>query len=597
MHFATARVIVPLVAWLILGLILGVVCPLAQAQPALIAFVDVRVFDGERVLPKATVVMRAGRIAVVGSEVQVPPGAVIVKGAGKTLLPGFIDAHVHTFGGSRADALRFGVTTELDMFTDWHALAEFKRDRESLDPTTRADVYSAGTLVTVRNGHGTEFSLEIPTLDDSAQADAFVAARLAEGSDFIKLVMEDGSIIDHAVATLPQQSVQAVIGAAKARNKLAVVHVSTERDALLALQAGADGLMHVFQDRPASAEFIELARERGAFVVPTLSVIDQFGPGSGPTLVQDSKLRSLLDSEQRQALSKPFRRRLNSEQCRANAELSVRRLYAAGVPVLAGSDAGNPGTAHGTSLHGELQLLVRAGLPPGAALAAATSVPARHFGLSDRGRIAPGMRADVVLVAGDPTRNITASRAILGIWKNGSQVDRFVVPPKPPQAPRQSLVSNFDTGKPSTSYGNGWEVTTDAAIGGASTAALAVIGEGARSTRGALEMRGEVREGAATAWAGVLFPVVGGRLPLDYSAKRELVFWAKGDRPGLVMLYSGSAEVPATVPFGATAQWTEFHVPLASFPDAVLEQVKAVGFVAGNPPGKFRLYIDEVEIR
>lgn len=595
MRLALGRVIVPIMVWILLDA--GWLRAPAQAQSVVTAFMDVRLFDGEQVLPKVTVVLREGRIAAVGSGVEVPRGAVIVQGAGKTLLPGFIDAHVHTFGTSRSDALRFGVTTELDMFSDWHALPEFRRERESLAPTRRADVYSAGTLVTVHDGHGTEFNLVIPTLDDSAQADAFVAARIDEGSDFIKLVMEDGSIVQHAVPSLPAESVRAVIRAAKARNRLAVVHVSTERDAMLALRAGADGLVHVFQDRPASTEFIELARERGAFVVPTLSVIDQFGPGSGPTLVQDSRIRKLLDAGQQRALGLPFRRRPNSEQCRANAEASVRRLYAARVPILAGTDAGNPGTAHGPSLHGELQLLVRAGLSPQAALAAATSVPARRFGLTDRGRIAVGLRADVVLVAGDPLRNITASRAIVGIWKNGSRIDRTIAAPKAPQAPQQNLVSNFDTGKPSTSYGNGWQVTTDATIGGASTAALDVIGRGARSSKGALEMKGEVRAGASYPWAGVLFPVVGGMQPLDYSAKRELVFWAKGDRPGLAMLYSGAAVIPATVPFAATGDWMEFRIPLASFPNAVLEQVRAVGFIAGNPPGKFRLYIDEVEIR
>jgi imidazolonepropionase-like amidohydrolase len=561
------------------------------------AFTGVRVFDGEKMLSKATVVMRDGRIAAVGNQVQVPSGAVIVAGAGKTLLPGLVDAHVHTFNDSRIEALRLGVTTELDMFTDARALAEFKRDRDSLAATNRSDVYSAGTLVTAKTGHGTQFGLAIPTLDAPEQADAFIAARVAEGSDFIKVIIEDGSIVGRSRATLTDAAVRAAIRAAKTRNKMAVVHVSTERAAMLALQAGADGLVHIFQDRPASAAFIELARARRAFIVPTLSIIDQFGQGSGPTLAQDPRLRALLQPAQLQALSNPYPRRANSEACRANAESSVRRLHAAGVAILAGSDAGNAGTAHGASIHGELQLLVRAGLTPRAALAAATSVPARRFGLGDRGRIAVGMRADVVLVEGDPTKKIEDSRAIVGIWKNGSQVDRTLVAPKGPRAPEQTLVSNFDGGKPSTTYGNGWEISTDALIGGASTAVLDMVGGGARGTSGALEMSGEIKAGAAYPWAGVLFPVVGGMLSRDYSAKQALVFWAKGDRPGVIMLFSGGAVTPAIVPFAASTEWAEFRVPLASFPDADLERVRAFGFVASNPPGKFRLRIDEVEIR
>jgi imidazolonepropionase-like amidohydrolase len=560
-------------------------------------FTDVRVFDGEQVLSRATVVLSDGRIVAVGKQVAVPRGAVIVAGAGKTLLPGLIDAHVHTFSHSRLEALRFGVTTELDMFTDWRELAEFKRDRDSLAATTRSDVYSAGTLVTVETGHGTQFGVSIPTLDSAEQADAFIAARVAEGSDFIKLVIEDGTIVGRPLPALSEQSVQAAIRAAKQRHKMAVVHVSTERAALLALAAGADGLMHVFEDQPASAEFIELARAQGAFVVPTLSVIDQHGPGSGPLLVKDRNLQPLLAPTQQLALSNTFRPRANTDQCRANAASSVRRLHAAGIAILAGSDAGNPGTTHGASLHGELELLVRAGLTPSAALAAATSVPARRFGLADRGRIAVGMRADVVLVNGDPTRNIQASRAIAGIWKNGSQVERAIVIPKVERAPEQSLVSDFDTGKPATSYGNGWEISTDALSGGDSAAKLDMVGDGARGTSGSMRITGEVKAHAVHPWAGVLFQVAGGMQPLDYSAKQELVFWAKGDRPGEVMLYSGEEPMPAILPFAASEEWTEFRLPLASFPGAVLERVRAISFVASSPPGKFRLRIDEVAIR
>ncbi len=103
---------------------------------------------------------------------------------------------------------------------------------------------------------------------------------------------------------------------------------------------------------------------------------------------------------------------------------NVARLAAAGVPVLAGTDAPNPGTVHGASLHRELELLVDAGLTPVAALRGATSGPARAYGMTDRGAIAPGLRADLVLVDGDPTATITATRRIAGIWRGGRPADR-----------------------------------------------------------------------------------------------------------------------------------------------------------------------------
>ena len=95
-----------------------------------------------------------------------------------------------------------------------------------------------------------------------------------------------------------------------------------------------------------------------------------------------------------------------------------------GVPILAGSDPPARGRPYGASMHRELELMVQAGLSPTAALRAATSVPARIFGLDDRGRIAPGLRADLLLVDGDPTADILATRSIVAIWKQGAQFDR-----------------------------------------------------------------------------------------------------------------------------------------------------------------------------
>jgi adenine deaminase len=104
--------------------------------------------------------------------------------------------------------------------------------------------------------------------------------------------------------------------------------------------------------------------------------------------------------------------------------------------VLAGTDTNYPdpegeGNAilnayagHGIALHHELALLVRAGLSPAAALTAATSAPARMFGLTDRGRIAPGLRADLLLVDGEPCADITATRNITEIWRNGTRLHR-----------------------------------------------------------------------------------------------------------------------------------------------------------------------------
>lgn len=106
---------------------------------------------------------------------------------------------------------------------------------------------------------------------------------------------------------------------------------------------------------------------------------------------------------------------------------SVTAMRDAGVPILAGTDMNNSGIfsmVAGKSLHHELELLVRAGLTPVETLRAATSLAAKHFHLQDRGRIAPGLRADLVLVEGKPDENITATQKISRVWSGGVEVPK-----------------------------------------------------------------------------------------------------------------------------------------------------------------------------
>src|SRR5690606_26429143 len=169
-----------------------------------------------------------------------------IDGSGMTLLPGLIDAHVHTWGGARAEALVFGVTTVLDMFSLPDVLPHARQQRESVVPTREADLYGAGYLATVEGGHGTQYGLAVPTLASPEQATEWVAARKDEGSDFIKLVREDMSSYREGdpQPSLDRATAAAVIAAARAEGMLAVVHVSTLEHAMEALQDGAHGLVH-----------------------------------------------------------------------------------------------------------------------------------------------------------------------------------------------------------------------------------------------------------------------------------------------------------------------------------------------------------------
>jgi imidazolonepropionase-like amidohydrolase len=408
----------------------------AQAQGAF-AVTGVRVFDGTRVIPSATVVVEGGRITAVGPEVRPPAGAEVIGGAGKTLLPGFIDAHTHSFGDALARALAFGVTTEMEMFGMPGLAQALREEQAKTGAPQRADLFSSGTLATAPGGHGTQYGIPIPTISKPEEAEAFVAARFAEGSDYLKIISEDGHGYGRDRPTLDTPTIKALVQATHGKGKIAVIHVSTQERAKAALESGADGLVHIFVDGAPEPGFGALAARTKAFVVPTLTVVESSVGGSGGrSVAADPRLAPYLRGEEVENLNRAMPARPEAPARLEHAVAAVRALKAAGVPILAGSDAPNPGTSHGASLHREMEMLVQAaGLSPTEALAAATSVPAKAFGLDDRGRIAPGLRADLVLVQGDPSTDITATREIVRIWKAGHPVERKKVETPAPKAP------------------------------------------------------------------------------------------------------------------------------------------------------------------
>jgi hypothetical protein len=349
---------------------------------------------------------------------------------------------------------------------------------------------------------------------------------------------------------------------------------------------------------------VQQVRQRRAFVVPTLSVVASIAdPGSGAELREDARLAPWLTREQLGSLVTKFPPQVRGPKNLQHAMESVRRLHAAGVPILAGSDAVNPGTAHGATLHGELALLVEAGLSPAAALSAATAVPARSFGLADRGRIAAGLRADLVLVEGDPTQDITATRAIAGIWKNGVVVERALLPaerpgqPAPP-APEDGLVSDFESGEIAVRFGQNWALTSDRMMGGSSTAALSWTAAGANGSKGALRVQGQISDGMAFAWGGAMFsPGPQPFEPLDCSKYKVLTFQVRGAaRRGSALLFSGesSQRAPAGTFFDITPEWTAVRIELQRFTGAELHLLRALTLTTGLPAGAFAFEIDDV---
>ena len=371
----------------------------------------------------------SGRIVRIAGPTLEVPGAAVIDGRGRTLLPGLIDSHVHIADDVHSalrQALLLGVTTQLDMFSTGERFERLKQARAA-DPPDVSDVRTAGLGATVPGGHPTQMGgPPISTLEGSEDLEAWVGARVAEGSDYIKIIRDDLHwLFGKAAPTLDSATIARLVRAAHAAGKLVVAHIGTEQDARLVIGAGVDGLAHMFVGDSSTPDFGAFAARHHIFVVPTFEVLAAAGVcgrADGAALLADTNVASYLMEPWRSQLA---RGRPPADKVCAGTQHAFRQLIREGVPIVAGTDAPSPGTAYGASLHGELVRYVQAGMTPSAALASATSAPARAFHLSDRGRIQPGLRADLVLVEGDPTSDILATRRIVAVWKRGIRVERL----------------------------------------------------------------------------------------------------------------------------------------------------------------------------
>jgi imidazolonepropionase-like amidohydrolase len=414
------------------------------------AIINARVFDGYDILDASTVVISGADIVAVGGEP--PADAEIVDAAGATLLPGLIDSHVHTNPQSLALALRFGVTTELEMqgTNTRHNRAHISGD------DTLADVRSSGFGITPPGGHPSELFPKdfrpgpppgarppagehapsglapvMPFSTTPEEAVEFIPKLIETGSDYIKFMVDDGSVEGHpGLPSLDQATLTAGVQEARRLGMLTVAHALTLDATRMSIEAGIGGLAHLFMDQPHTEEIIDLIARSGAFVAPCVVLNASMMGITGATLADDPRVSSRLDEQWMLTLRSSF-----GHYPQGNIQhvlASVKALHDAGVDILVGTDASVAlpflgGLAHGASVHHELQCLVQAGLTPIEALRAATSTPARRFGLTDRGRIAPRHRADLLLVQGDPTTVIADTLNTRAVWRRGSRLAEAAV--------------------------------------------------------------------------------------------------------------------------------------------------------------------------
>ncbi|KAF4631005.1 hypothetical protein G7Y89_g7130 [Cudoniella acicularis] len=357
------------------------------------AIINALVFDGHSLHKNLILTIENGLISGISSVVDTT-NAKVIDGSGLTLLPGFIDAHVHLDPNPDPEKTRLlllqmakaGVTTALDM---GYISVPVRESIPSNSGVT--DVRFAGTFATSTGSQHSQFPMtpQASLVDNSELAVRFVEDRISEGASYIKIVAD--------VPGPSQEVINTLVAESRKHGKLTVAHAARSVAFAMAQEGKVDIITHVPIDSPLDEAAVKLMKDEGRVCVPTL-IMEQ-------GLVKSGFLRPGLKYE--------------------TAKESVTLLHKAGVPIIVGTDANQSPMAavnHGESLHQELELLIEAGLTNEEALRACTSLPAEWFRLEDRGVIQVGKRADLVLVGGNPMDDITATKNLKRVWIAGREV-------------------------------------------------------------------------------------------------------------------------------------------------------------------------------
>jgi imidazolonepropionase-like amidohydrolase len=436
---------------------------LARGETYLIRGARIFVGDG-KVIESGSILIRNGKIAeVYGGEGPDPKTvkATLVEAAGKTVLPGLIDVHVHLVapGGFYADMSKYdpgahmlrnlaaylysGVTAVRSVGDPLDLVLKV---RSSVNSGERlgAELFTCGPLFTAQGGHGIEYFKNLPPKvreQAEAQPASVEEARRQVDElkhadvDCIKAVLESGggaSVFNR----LDSAIFQAIAQEAHAQQLPFAVHTGDVRDVTDAVSADANSIEHGSFREPIPDGLFQQMASKQIFYDPTLSVAEAFRDfAAGKTdllkrsLVQQVGPTDLIEGTEKEMASadvEPMREHI--AQFPVSVEIGTKNLltaYKDGVNLVTGSDAGNFLVIHGPTVQHELELWVHAGIPPAVALQAATYNAARLLRAENHiGSIRVGNDADLLLVDGNPLEDITAVERISIVVFKGEQLDR-----------------------------------------------------------------------------------------------------------------------------------------------------------------------------
>lgn len=403
----------------------------------------------------ARVTVRDHRIAEVSLDddrTPVPDGAQVEDLHGQFLIPGLFDSHVH-WGGSGgvgsspieqtpdrmnhdlAATLSAGVTAVVSLTDNVDELQKLAGDVAAGHRFAPRTFYS-GPSITAKGGHPAEMFSFLPGLPEllTRQVETPDAARAAVAEldrrsvDIVKLMLEPG-FDSRPLPRLKEEVFRAAVDEARKRHLRTTVHVGTDAEVRLAIDAGANGIEHTA--RGLTDETIALLAAKRITFTPTLVVLDwewkrkavQGGDDDVRRIAMPQIMQTFLDPKSPLApmLHDPSTVTTMTGAFSGSMQ-QVSKAIRAGVPIIAGSDAGNPVTFHGISLVRELELLAQAGMPLTDVLKSATSRAADRMGQAQLGRISTGAVADLVVLSSDPSEHVDAYRRVKAVYLGGRKV-------------------------------------------------------------------------------------------------------------------------------------------------------------------------------
>lgn len=427
--------------------------------------------DGSKPLPDAVVLIQQGKIAAIGpsASTPIPDGARRIDLAGKHLTPGLIDTHVHYSQTGWVDGRPDATDVRVE-FPYETAMAENRLHPERFH---RAFLHAGVTAVFDVGGYPWTLALQQATEKDTMAPHVVATGPLLATWDpglslpdarqfLFPTTADEGRSMVVAQATagsaaikfwyIPRGSndvakwspVLAAIGAQCRESGLPlVVHATTLAAATDAVSAGASLLVHSVEDRVVDDAFAAAIKAAGTSYCPTLTVragygaiyaakvpdevrahLDEVHPSIKDRALRTTKLtprngRVLAGMDERMKLQGDFMAQ------------NVRKLRDAGVPIVLGTDAGNPLTLHGPSVYAEMRAMVDAGMTPREVLIAATSAAAKAIGRGkDLGLLATGRVADLLVLPGDPEQDVAAFGALSHVMRGGVLHERQATLPR-----------------------------------------------------------------------------------------------------------------------------------------------------------------------